>query len=173
ARAYYDRRRARAAVRASPPGQVSLASGPPAAKAARAATAIIPIVFGTGGDPVKDGLVASFNRPGGNATGISFLTPQLGAKRLELVHELLPKATVIGVLVNPNNPIADTQLRDLRKTARAIGLQISVLNASAEHDLDMAFATIVQQRAGALLISGDPFFTERRDRLVALAAPHP
>ena len=93
--------------------------------------------------------------------------PQLGAKRLELVHELLPKATAIGVLVNPNNPIADTQLRDLYETARAIGLQISVLNASAEHDLDMAFATIVQQRAGALLIGGDPFFGDRRDRLLA------
>jgi putative ABC transport system substrate-binding protein len=168
----YDRLPALAADLARHPVAVMFAFGPPAARAARTATATIPIVFGTGGDPVKDGLVASFNRPGGNATGISFLTPQLGAKRLELVHELLPKATVIGVLVNPNNPIADTQLRDLRKTARAIGLQISVLNASAEHDLDMAFATIVQQRAGALLISGDPFFTERRDRLVALAARH-
>jgi putative ABC transport system substrate-binding protein len=166
----YDRLPALAADLAGHPVAVMFAFGPPAAKAAKAATAIIPIVFGTGGNPVKDGLVASFNRPGGNATGISFLTPQLGAKRLELVHELLPKATAIAVLVNPNNPIADTQLRDLHETARAIGLQISVLNASSEHDLDVAFASIVQQRVGAVLISGDPFFNERRDGLVALAA---
>jgi putative tryptophan/tyrosine transport system substrate-binding protein len=168
----YDRLPALATDLARHPVAVMFAGGPPAAKAARVATLTIPIVFGTGGDPVKDGLVASFNRPGGNATGISFLTPQLGAKRLEMVHELLPRAIAIGVLVNPNNPIADTQLRDLRETARAIGLQINVLNASSEHDFDVAFATMVQQRTGALLVSGDPFFTERRDRLVALAARH-
>jgi ABC-type uncharacterized transport system substrate-binding protein len=168
----YDRLPALAADLVRHPVAVMFAGGPPAAKAARMATATIPIVFGTGGDPVKDGLVASFNRPGGNATGISFLTPQLGAKRLELVHELLPKATAIGVLVNPNNPIADTQLRDLHETARALGLQINVLDASSEHEVDAAFATMVQQRTSALLVSGDPFFTDRRDRLVALAARH-
>jgi putative ABC transport system substrate-binding protein len=151
---------------------VIIAIGPPAAKAVKAATATIPIVFATGGDPVKDGLVASFNRPGGNATGISFLTPILGAKRLELLHDLVPKASVIAVLINPNNPIADAQTRQLQETARAMGQQIKVLYASTEADFDAAFTTLVQQQTGALVVSGDPFFTDRRDQLVALAARH-
>jgi putative ABC transport system substrate-binding protein len=151
---------------------VIVAGGPPSAKAAKAATATIPIVFATGGDAVKDGLVASYNRPGGNATGISFLTPALGAKRLELLHELVPKATVIGVLVNSNNPVAGSQLRDLQETARVMGQEIKVLNAGTERDLETAFATLVHQQNSALLVSGDPFFTDRRDQLVALAAHH-
>ena len=168
----YDRLAALAADLVGRPVAVIVTGAPPAAKAAKAATTTIPIVFVSGGDPVKDGLVASFNRPGGNATGISMLTPELGAKRLELLHELVPKATAIGVLVNPNNPIAETQLRDLQETARAIGQQVSVLNASSDRDLDVAFGTLVQQRAGALVVSGDSFFTDRRDQLVALAAKH-
>ena len=168
----YDRLAALAADLVGRPVAVIVTGAPPAAKAAKAATTTIPIVFVTGGDPVKDGLVASFNRPGGNATGISMLTPELGAKRLELLHELVPKATAIGVLVNPNNPIAETQLRDLQETARAIGQQVSVLNASSDRDLDVAFGTLVQQPARALVVSGDSFFTDRRDQLVALAAKH-
>jgi ABC-type uncharacterized transport system substrate-binding protein len=135
---------------------VIVAFGPPAAKAAKAATAIIPIVFQTGGDPVEDGLVASINRPGGNATGLTTLTPALGAKRLELMHELMPKAILFGMLVNPKNPISKSQFQDLEQTAHAIGQQFIVLNASTEHDLDIAFATVVERGCGGLVVSGRP-----------------
>ncbi len=151
---------------------VIFAGGPPAAPAARAATATIPIVFVNGLDPVKLGLVASLNRPGGNATGFYLFTTTLEPKKLELLHELVPKASVIGVLVNPTNPNAETVSKDLHAAARALGLEPHIVNASTEHEIDMAYATIVQRGAGALLVSNDPFFTDRRDQLVALAARH-
>jgi putative tryptophan/tyrosine transport system substrate-binding protein len=168
----YDRLPALAADLVRRQVAVIIAFGPPPAKAAKAATAIIPIVFATGGDPVKDGLVASISRPGGNATGVTSLTPALGAKRLELMHELVPKATAVGVLVNPNNPISKAQFQDLQETAHAIGQQFTVLNASTEHDLDMAFSTLLERGCGGLVVSGDPFFTAQRERIVALAARH-
>ena len=146
--------------------------GGPAAPVAKAATATIPIVFVNGLDPVKFGLVASLNRPGGNATGIYLFTNTLERKRLELLHELVPKATAIAVLVNPTNPNAETVSHDLQAAARTLGLQIDIVNASAERDIDAAFATILQRAEGALVVGNDPYFTGRRDQLVALAARH-
>jgi putative ABC transport system substrate-binding protein len=141
--------------------------------AAKAATATIPIVFVTGDDQVKLGFVASLNRPEGNITGISFYSGNLGAKQLALLHELMPKATVIGMLVNPTGPGTDVQVGAAQKAAYGLGQQIHVVNVSSERDLDTAFATLAQQRADALLIGGDALFTAgQRDRLVALAARH-
>jgi putative ABC transport system substrate-binding protein len=144
----------------------------PAALAAKAATSIIPIVFSTGSDPVKLDLVASFNRPGGNLTGVSQLATGLDAKRLELLHELMPNATVIAVLTNPNYSDTENQSREVEKAARSLSLQFHILNASTEREIDTAFATLVQQRAGALAVAADPFFYSRREQLVALAARH-
>jgi putative ABC transport system substrate-binding protein len=144
----------------------------PAALAAKAATSIIPIVFSTGSDPVKLDLVASFNRPGGNLTGVSQLATGLDAKRLELLHELMPNATVIAVLMNPNYSDTENQSREVQKAARSLSLQFHILNASTEREIDTAFATLVQQRAGALAVAADPFFYSRREQLVALAARH-
>ena len=141
------------------------------AQAAKAATNTIPIVFGVGDDPVKLGLVASLARPGGNATGINFFTAEVVAKRLGLLHELVPKAVRIAVLVNPTNaPIAEVMLRDIPEAARAIGLQIQLLNASTSREIEAAFATIVHDRADALFIAPDGFFTSRRSQFVTLAA---
>jgi putative ABC transport system substrate-binding protein len=143
------------------------------ALAAKAATATIPIVFLSGGvDPVKAGLVASLNRPGGNVTGVNTIFTELVPKRLELLHQLIPKATAIGALVNPNYPDVDLQRRELQEAARAIRQQIHVVNAGAERELDVAFATLVQQRTDALLVANDPFFVSRRDQIAALAARH-
>jgi putative ABC transport system substrate-binding protein len=125
-----------------------------------------------GADPVKTGLVASLNRPGGNITGVSFFSNELSAKRLGLLHELLPQATTIAVLVNSNFPDAADQLRNLWEAAGTLGLQISVLNASTDTEIDKAFATLAQQRADALIIAADPFFTTRRKAIVALAHRH-
>ena len=142
-----------------------------AALAAKAATTTIPIVFGSGDDPVKLGLVSSLARPGGNLTGINFFSIETVAKRLGLLHELVPKAARIAVLVNPANaPIAEVMLRDIPAAARAIGLQIQVLNASTSREIDAAFATIVRDRADALFIAPDGFFTSRRIQLATLAA---
>ena len=142
-----------------------------AALAAKAATTTIPIVFGSGDDPVKLGLVSSLARPGGNLTGINFFSIETVAKRLGLLHELVPKAARIAVLVNPaNTPIAEVMLRDIPAAARAIGLQIQVLNASTSREIDAAFATIVRDRADALFIAPDGFFTSRRIQLATLAA---
>ena len=150
---------------------VIVAGGDAVAHAAKAATASIPIVFATGEDPVKVGLVASLNRPGGNLTGISFYnSADLHSKQLEFLREVVPKAAVIGLLVNPTQAAAESQQSDAQMAARALGKQILIVNASSEHDFDMAFATLAQQRAGALLIAGSAFFTGQRDRLVALAA---
>jgi putative tryptophan/tyrosine transport system substrate-binding protein len=144
--------------------------GNPSPLVAKMATATIPIVFTTAADPVKDGLVASLNRPGGNLTGVSLFTSVLEAKRLGLLRELVPTAATIAVLLNPNNLLAETQLKDLQEAARSLGLQLDVLNASTERDLDMAFTTLVQKRAVALAVAADPFFNSRRQQIVALAA---
>jgi len=143
----------------------------PAASAAKAATTTIPIVFGVGEDPVGLGLVASFGRPGGNATGINIFVNELVAKRLGLLHELVPKAVRVAVLVNPANaPSAETTLRDLPEAARAIGLQMQVLNASTSREIEAAFATLVRERADALFVAPDAFFISRRVQFVTLAA---
>jgi putative ABC transport system substrate-binding protein len=144
--------------------------GEPAALAAKAATSNIPIVFGVGGDPVKLGLVASLNRPGGNATGISLLTPGLERKRLQLLHEAAPKATNIAVLVNPRNQLAKTQIEEVLEAARIIEKQILILNASDDKELEAAFTSLVQQRVDALVVTADSFFYARRDQLVAMTA---
>jgi len=142
-----------------------------AAQAAKAATTTIPIVFGVGGDPVTLGLVASLARPGGNATGINFFTREVAAKRLGLFHDLVPKAARIAVLVNPANPpVAEAILRDIPEAARAIGLQIQVLNASTSREIEAAFATIGRDRADALFIAPDGFFVSRRSQFVTLAS---
>jgi putative tryptophan/tyrosine transport system substrate-binding protein len=146
--------------------------GESAALAARAATSTIPIVFIIGGDPVKLGLAASYNRPGGNATGISILTSTLEPKRLGLLHELVSQAATIGVLLNPNFPSFEGQLRDVQEAARAVAVQIHVLRASTDGEIEVAFETVAQERVTALAVAADPFFDTRRDKLVALAARH-
>jgi putative ABC transport system substrate-binding protein len=143
-----------------------------AALAAKAATATIPIVFLTGGDPVKLGLVSSFNRPGGNATGVSFLVSELAQKRLELLHELVPTAAAIGFLVNPTSPLSQSETSDVQAAARVLGLHLHIENASSESAIEAAFASFVQQRVNALFVAGDAYFTARRDQVVALAARH-
>jgi putative tryptophan/tyrosine transport system substrate-binding protein len=148
------------------------AFGPPAVLAAKAATATIPIVFVTGADPLKFGFVTSFNRPGGNVTGIWMVSTVLAQKRLQLVRELLPKAELIALLVNPTSPVAEPQTHDAQAAARALGFKLIVLGAITENDFDQIFATIVQERAAALFVSADPFFSSRREQLVALAAHH-
>ena len=143
-----------------------------AALAAQRATSTIPIVFAIGADPVTFGLVASLNRPGGNVTGVSFLSNMLVAKQLELLQELVPTATAIGLLVNPNNPNAESDVKVALAAARALGRQIHVVRASTEGDFDAAFASLVQQRSTALLVAPDLLFSGRPDQLVALSARH-
>jgi len=140
--------------------------------AAKKATSKIPVVFSTGGDPVKLGLVVSLNRPGGNATGVNVFTSVMEGKRLGLLRELVATAALIAVLVNPDNPNTEVQLKDVQEGARALGVQIHILRASSEREIDAAFAALTQLRAGALLVGADPFFNSQRDRLVALAASH-
>ena len=123
-------------------------------------------------DPIKDGLVASLNRPGGNLTGVSLLTGELVKKRLELSREVVPNATVVAILVNPNNPNAEQNLQLAQEAARIIGLQLFIVKVGASSDFDAAFATIVQQRAGALVIAGDPFFNSQSEQLGALSVRH-
>jgi len=130
------------------------------------------LVFSTGGDPIALGLVASLNRPGGNITGVSLFNVVLVPKQLELVRELVPKASVIAALVNPDNPNTETEVRELQEAAQALRLQIHVVLASIKEDFDSAFATMVQQRVGAIIVSYDSFFSSRRDQIVALAARH-
>jgi putative ABC transport system substrate-binding protein len=134
--------------------------------------ATIPIVFAMGGDPVKLGVVASFARPGGNITGVSFLVNELAAKEVELLHELVPKATVIGFLVNPNDPNAESDIKGARTAADAFGLKLVVVKASNESGLDTAFTTLAHQRVAALFVDAEPFFTDQRAKIVTLAARH-
>jgi len=140
------------------------------AKVAKAATGVIPIVFVSAADPVRAGIVTSFNRPEGNITGVSLLGSMLDGKRLELLHEMIPGASPIGVLLNPKYPDFDLELHELQEAAKVIKRQIIVTRASTETEIEAAFATITQQAAGALLLAQDPFFNGQRDRLVALAA---
>ena len=149
-----------------------IAANTPAAPAAKAATTTIPIVFVTASDPVAAGLVASLNRPGGNLTGAALLNVEVGPKRLELLHELVPAATVMALLINAANPNAETQIRDMQAAARTFGLQLHVVHASSEPEFDAAFATFVQQRAGALAIGADAFYVNRSEQLAALTLRH-
>jgi putative ABC transport system substrate-binding protein len=157
--------RCRVAVIATPAGNY-------AAQVAKAATTAIPIVFGVAEDPVKLGRVSSLARPGGNLTGINFFTTEMAAKRLALLHELVPKAVRIAVLANPANPATESAIRDLPEAARAMGLQIQVLNASTSREIEAAFATLVRDGADALYVAGDVFFTSRRVQFATLAASY-
>jgi putative ABC transport system substrate-binding protein len=141
----------------------------PCALAAKTATTTIPIVFEVGGDPVELGLVASLNRPGGNLTGVGLLNAELGPKRLELLHELVPAAAIIAVIVNPANPNSEALLAGLQSTAHSLGLELHVLRASSDPELEAVFTTLAQSRAGALLIGTDPFFNSRSVKLAAYA----
>jgi putative tryptophan/tyrosine transport system substrate-binding protein len=144
----------------------------PGLVATKAMTTTIPIVFATAGDPVELGFVAALNRPGGNITGVTQLSVEVASKRLQLMHELVPMATTIAVLFNPTYPSAETQLRDMRAAARTLGLQVPVLRASNDREISDAFATLVQLRAGAFVISSDPFLNSRTKQLAALALRH-
>jgi putative ABC transport system substrate-binding protein len=146
--------------------------GPGPALAAKAATSTIPIVFQTGSDPVKDGLIAGFNRPGGNVTGASRMTIDLIPKRLGVLLDLVPKMTAIALLTNPAGPQGVLQVQEMQEPARALGLRLHVLNASTEPELDTAFAAVAQNRADALIVPTDPLFTGRREQIVALAIRH-
>jgi putative ABC transport system substrate-binding protein len=149
---------------------VIAATSTPAALAAKDATATIPIIFETAGDPIKLGLVASLNRPGGNVTGMTQLSSELVAKRLGILHDLIPTATTIGLLVNPTDPRAETQTGEMQEAAHALGLQIHVLNASTEGEINTAFAILSQLRLGALLVGTSNLFSRRREQFVTLAA---
>jgi putative tryptophan/tyrosine transport system substrate-binding protein len=146
--------------------------GETSAAAAKAATATIPIVFNAATDPVKLGLVASLARPGGNATGVNTFTTELAEKRLGLLHDLVPAASTIAVLLNPDFAPAAVNARESETAARAVGKEVVIFNASSETEIETAFAKIVQARPGALLVGSDPFFNSRRDRIVLLAARH-
>jgi putative tryptophan/tyrosine transport system substrate-binding protein len=152
---------------------IAVAFSTPGALAAKAATTTIPVVFGVGGDPVALGLVASLNRPGGNLTGVSLLNVAVVAKRLDLLHEAVPTAAAIALLVNPSNPKqTEAETKEVHAAADALGLEVHVLSASSEGDFDTAFVGLLQRGARALIVQSDPLFTGRRDRLVALAAHH-
>jgi putative tryptophan/tyrosine transport system substrate-binding protein len=169
----YDRLSTMAIELVHLPAAVLVASGGTVTgRAAQAATTTIPIIFTTADDPVAAGLVASLNRPGSNLTGVSFISGALGAKNLELLHELVPTANPIAVLVNPTSPSAEVQSKDARDTANAIGVRILVMQAGTERDIDAAFATLLQEHAGALVVAADPFFYQRRNQFVELAAHH-
>ena len=151
---------------------IAAGGGAVSALAAKAATSTIPIVFLMGDDPVKMGLVAAFNRPGGNLTGVAFLTGELGAKRLGLLCEMVPNASMVALLLNPNDPGAEAQRQEVQMAAKALGRKILVLHASTDADFDANFAMIAKEDAGALIVENDPFFDSRRDHLMALAARH-
>jgi putative ABC transport system substrate-binding protein len=151
---------------------IATTGGTASVLAAKAATSAIPIVFATGTDPIELGLVTSFNRPGGNITGVSFLTITVVAKQFEVLHEIVPNAGVVGLLVNPTNATTADIIGKVQAAANALGQRLFVVNAAAERDLEATFATFVQQRVGALMVSPDVFFFGQRDRIVAFAARH-
>jgi putative ABC transport system substrate-binding protein len=151
---------------------VIVATGGPAPRAAKAASQTIPIVFIIGGDPVAIGLVTSFARPGGNVTGVSWLGGELTSKRLELASELVPQARAVALMVNPNGANTERVVRDMQVAARAKGVQLPILNAGSESEIDAAFASLVQGRADALVVTAEPFINSRRQQIVALAARH-
>ena len=151
---------------------IATIGGNAASLAAKAATATIPVVFHGSLDPVEAGFVASLNRPGGNLTGVVTLNVDTGQKRLELIHELVPTATTIGLLLNPTNAVAEIQSKDLQAAARTLGLQLRVLHASTERDFDEVFATLIRLRAGGLVIGSDGFFVSRSEQLAALTVRH-
>ena len=168
----YDRLPAMAAELVRRRVAVIVAIPIPAAIAAKSATAKIPIVFYVGGDPVELGLVASLNRPGGNATGVNYFVAELGSKQLELLHELLPTAVRIGLMVNPTNVNVEGSTKDVTAAAATMGLQIDIVQASDSREIEAAFATLVRNRADALVIGADPFLTSRRLQLATLATRH-
>ena len=170
AEGHYDRLPALAADLVGRKVDLIMANSPPSALAAKSATSTIPIVFRSGADPVGDGLVASLARPGGNLTGISFVADELTAKRLELLSELVPRARVIALLMNPSNATAERVIRDVQEAARTKGLQLHVLKARSESEIDTAFASLVQLHDDALVVAGDPFLSSRREQLVTLAS---
>ena len=151
---------------------IILVGGGPTIAVAKAATATIPIVFVMGDDPVKSGAVTALNRPGGNATGVNLLTVAMEAKRLQLLHELVPNVAIVAIIVNPNNPQAAEQLQDLQAAARTLGVEVEVFKAGSPSDIDTAFASLVGRRAGALLVAADAFFNTRREQFVVLTARH-
>jgi putative ABC transport system substrate-binding protein len=167
----YDRLPALAADLVSRKVDVIVAAGPFPAIAAKSVTSTIPIVFGAG-DPVGLGLVASLARPGGNLTGVSMMGGELQPKPLELLSELVPDAKMIALLVNPNNPSAEPLIGDMQEAARAKGVHLRILKAGIESEIDAAFISVAQLHAGGLVVSGDPFYSSRRDQLVALASRH-
>jgi len=169
----YDRLPALAADLVHREVAVIVAQNNTAALAAQGATSTVPIVCTVGGDPIQMGLVASFNRPGGNITGVVIQTAELMGKRLEFLHELLPTATVVAVLVNPTNPSAmASETSNLQDAARALGLELRILQASTPNEIEAAFETLVGYRAAGLVVSADTFFTNRRSQIIALAADH-
>jgi putative tryptophan/tyrosine transport system substrate-binding protein len=172
AEGHYDRVPALVADLVGRKVDVILAANDNAALAAKSATSTIPIVFASAGDPVQLGLVASFNRPGGNVTGVSDMLAELMPKRLELLSELVPQARVIALLVNPNNAISDAIVRDVGKAARAMAREVQILKAGNESEIDAAFATLSQSHVGALLVDADPYYYSRREQLVTLTALH-
>ena len=151
---------------------ISAVGGNSSNLAAKAATATIPIVFTSGSDPIRLGLVTSLSRPGGNITGISFFTAELVAKQLDLLHQLIPGAKAIAVLVNPKSPEAARQPEDAREAAAKLGIDLKIVNASTDGEIDQAFEALAQMRVGALIVGGDPFFGSRIEKLVGLAARH-
>jgi len=167
---HYDQLPALAADLVGRKVDLIMAGSPPSALAAKSATSTIPIVFRSGADPVGDGLVANLARPGGNLTGVSFVADELTAKRLELLSELVPRARVIALLMNPNNATAERVIRDVQEAARTKGLQLHVLKASSESEIDTAFASLVRLHADALVVGANPFLTSRREQIVALAS---
>jgi putative ABC transport system substrate-binding protein len=172
-RGQYDRLPAMATELARRPVSLLVATGgEPAARAAKDATSTIPIVYLVGGDPVKQGLAASFNRPGGNATGMTLLTGLMESKRFGLLRELIPNAATVGVLVNPKISTAEDALRDVQRAANSLGVQVQFLQASSDDEIELAFETASKQHLAALVIAADPFFDTRREKIVALAARH-